>query len=404
MQLVRRPTSTSVLVEYIIQMKRMRNALLFWWVSSVVCVKAQNSSDGYICSICPASLPVVGLPNVVLPAGTAGAIIADTSCAAAEQMAQQGLFSQGQCVLLRSSGVSDTCGCDTGVAVTGSVSIRLVSTSSELEGSIADTYLEICQVFYLEQFSAKTVYCAFSARRLNIQHRSHSLRVLQSNVTLSPIVVTTGVTSLFAAGNEIGNYNQALIDAIDLNGEEFAFYLRTRGTAASQEYFATVQTVDAFRSTVAPVPVSSPTIATAPVAPPNSGGRSLTAILLVGVAVGMVFTALIAYFVIRSQQRKSSSPPSGESPPPVHTTTASIVSSSFNAPLVSAIPVRASVDPPQNVAENEHVHEAVPMTASVRDSTLTYKDQAREHPDAVAVPQAVPIGAHLLTGDPSDKM
>jgi hypothetical protein len=118
---------------------------------------------------------------------------------------------------------------------TGSVSIRLTSTSSDLEGSFAETYLAVCEMFYRDQFSATNVSCAFSARRLHSQ--KNLSRYLQSNSSESPIDVPTDVTSKLAAGEEIQNYVQALIDAIELNGEQFVLLLKTRGSATSQAYF-----------------------------------------------------------------------------------------------------------------------------------------------------------------------
>jgi hypothetical protein len=169
--------------------------------------------------------------------------------------------------------------------VSGSVSIRLASTSSALEGSYVETYFAACESFYSEHFPANTsVSCAFSTPRLTVgsQNLSRHLRVLESNATLSPIVVATNVTSTFAAGNyTIGNYDQALIDAIELDGEDFILLLRTFGAPLCQNYFATVETVDAFSpsavaslttSPIADQSVSSPTIA-----PVLSGIADITA-------------------------------------------------------------------------------------------------------------------------------
>jgi hypothetical protein len=63
------------------------------------------------CSICPSSAPDVGLPDVVLPAGTAGVLTVEQTCAETEELAQSGAYSQGTCLLLRASGISITCGC-----------------------------------------------------------------------------------------------------------------------------------------------------------------------------------------------------------------------------------------------------------------------------------------------------
>jgi hypothetical protein len=295
--------------------------------------------------------------------------------------------------------------------VTGSVSIRLTSTSLELEGSFAGTYLEVCEVFFLEQLPATNVSCALSARRLSIRNRSRPLRLLQSNVTLSPIVVATDETTMFGAGNEIGNYDQALIDAVELNSAEFALLLRTRGPPLSQVYFETVETVDAFSPTAVPAPSSSSTAEAPGVKPSNdpapSGIRSTTGapsadngglsidLLFGGIAVGMACMAVIGYFVFR--QRKVSRPPSGGPPSgertPVHAMV-SIVSSSYaTAPMVSAIAIPASsVDHPPDVRHTEPMRDAVPIFAQVHTpGPLTYKDQAREHADAVGVPLAVAV-------------
>lgn len=86
------------------------SSLVVVWLCAQSVAEAQLSFDG--CSICPSSLPVVGLPGVVLPAGTAGVIVSDQTCAETEELAQSGAYSQGQCVLLRASGVSITCGCE----------------------------------------------------------------------------------------------------------------------------------------------------------------------------------------------------------------------------------------------------------------------------------------------------
>jgi hypothetical protein len=85
------------------------STLVFSWLSAQSIAEAQLSLDG--CSICPSSLPVVGLPDVVLPAGTAGVLLSDQTCAETDAKAQSGAYSQAQCVLLRASGVSNTCGC-----------------------------------------------------------------------------------------------------------------------------------------------------------------------------------------------------------------------------------------------------------------------------------------------------
>jgi hypothetical protein len=310
-------------------MKRMRSALLLWWVSLVVGVSAQVSPDGAFCSICPTLLPVVGLPNVVLPAGTAGVLTESQTCADTEEMARNGSFTQSQCLLWIASDVATTCSCKGGsylvteppldtpteatngipvasptdapvavltespvavpvekpvassteapvaveapTTVTGSVSICLTSATLVLRGIFAETYLVVCSEFYLEQLSAQNVSCAFSARRLCLPNLARYLRVLQNNATVSPTDVATNVTSTFATGDEIENYELAWIDVIERNGEDFVFSLRNRGSAASQVYFATVQMVDAFSPTA--LPSFTPT-APAPPVPPVDGGKS----------------------------------------------------------------------------------------------------------------------------------
>lgn len=66
---------------------------------------------GSSCSICPTTLPEVGLPDVVLEAGFAGVLLEDQTCGETEELAQAGAFSRASCVLLRTSGVSNICGC-----------------------------------------------------------------------------------------------------------------------------------------------------------------------------------------------------------------------------------------------------------------------------------------------------
>jgi hypothetical protein len=75
-------------------------------------VDAQQVFPGEGCSICPTTRPVVGLPDVILPGGFAGVLDQDQTCAETEALAQNGAYSQGSCVLLRVSGITDLCGCE----------------------------------------------------------------------------------------------------------------------------------------------------------------------------------------------------------------------------------------------------------------------------------------------------
>lgn len=73
---------------------------------------------GEVCSICPKDLPVVGSPDIILPAGTAGILTEDQTCAVTEEQAQAGEFTPTECVLIRATGVGLLCGCEAGVAPT----------------------------------------------------------------------------------------------------------------------------------------------------------------------------------------------------------------------------------------------------------------------------------------------
>jgi hypothetical protein len=114
-----------------------------------------------------------------------------------------------------------------------------------------------------------------------------------------------------------------------------------------------------------------------------------------GVAVGVVLLAVIGYLFL--QKRKSSSPQSGEGS---HTNTgaaASIVSSSYAAQVVSAVPIEASTEYSSNVRYEDEGRSAIPIFAPIHYSPpVTYKDQAREHPDAIAIPEAVAVQANAI--------
>ena len=355
---------------------------------------AQIFPDGG-CSICPASLPVVGSPDVVLPAGSAaGVVMDDLTCAEVEAMAQAGSFTSAQCVLLRVSSIPNDCGCeaspdaptlapveapveapvatptempvsapieapvaaptDTPVAVpvavptdtpvgvpvavptdapveapvdaptpaagstvTESVTIRLTSLTSELEGANAETFLEVCEEFYLEQLMALNVSCAFSARRRKL---SRYLRALQGNLTASPMDVATDVTSTFATAEESATYEQDLLDAIEQNSALFITMLQTRGDAVSQFFFESVESVDAFSPTavppLAPVasPVAAPVAATptapAPVAAPTAeddGDGGLSGGAVAGIVIGVVGALAIVIAAILNMPDKPKS-------------------------------------------------------------------------------------------------
>jgi hypothetical protein len=384
------------------------------FISAQSSSNAEISLDGTICSICTTSLPVVGLPDVILPAGTAGVLTEDQTCAVTEQMAQSGLFTPEQCVLLGASNVPSNCGCAaserqiaastetptmapvdaptemTRITVTGSVSIRLTPARYDLEGSNAMHFLNQCAVFYLEQLQAINVTCAISGI---------------GNVINSQIVLSTNVTSIFATGTVIEDYDQALIDAIQHNSSRFLFLLQRRGTSGTMTYFSDVSKVDVVIPTAAPTPASrttepivlNPTDAptqsdirvttTTPVAASETSGGLSIGVLLGAIALGIVCVAVIGYLVMHRRKRKSRCPPTGAGPP-----TASMVSSA--TPLVSAIPLDPSVAQPPNVTYKDQVRDAIPMAAaSVQPPHLTYKDQAREHPDAVAVPEALAVPA-----------
>lgn len=84
-------------------------AVVLLYVPSIV-VDAQLF-PGSSCSICPTTLPEVGLPDVVLDAGFAGVLTGEQTCGETEALAQSGAYSRASCVLLRTSGISNICGC-----------------------------------------------------------------------------------------------------------------------------------------------------------------------------------------------------------------------------------------------------------------------------------------------------
>jgi hypothetical protein len=438
----------------------MRSFAGFFTLFIFACVQrvtnAQIFPDGG-CSICPSTLPVVGLPDVVLPAGTAGVVMQDQTCAETEAMAQSGTYTQAQCVLLRISSIPTVCGCEagpdvptlppvetptgspvvapttieaptaapiavpvgaptdspvavpvavptaapteapvavpveapvavptdaplavpvevpveapTGAPVTGSVSIRLTSTTSALKGTSAETYLEVCSEFYMQHLSALNVSCDFSSRRFKSRR---NLRALQANLTVSPIDVATDVTSVFAAGNEVDNYEQALINAVEQNSSQFISLLKTRGTALSQVFFETVQMVDAYSPTAVPPlpPVAAPVVApaAAPVAAPtkDDGDDGLSGGAIAGIVVGVVggIALLIAAVLNMPANPKPSDAP-----------ITSNVATDFAAPNakpstdVAPAPAAAMV-----AAATSSVAAASIQTTSVKDTDSNVKD------------------------------
>lgn len=426
---------------------------------SQIFASAQIFPDGG-CSICPSTIPFVGLPDVVLPAGTAGVVMQDQTCADTEEMAQGGTFTQAQCVLLRVSNVPSICGCQvgpdtptgapvatpteppvtapveapvvdpteapvaaptgapvappvetpvaeptespvsapvvaptgtpvavpvdvpveapvefpTGDLVTGSVTIRLTSTTSTLEGSSAETYLEVCSEFYMKQLPAVNVSCAIVDRRL--KNRRY-LRALQGNLTVAPIDVATEVTSTFATGSEVDSYEEALIDRLEQNSDDFILQLKTRGTALSQVYFETVEMVDAYSPTSVPplppvaAPVSAPVaapVAAAPVAAPteDDGDSGLSGGAIAGIVVGVVGGIALLIAAILNMPDK---PKDGDAP------IASSVATDFPAavakPTTDVAPAAAAA---VAAATTASVAAASINTSSAKDADSNVKD------------------------------
>jgi hypothetical protein len=263
-------------------------------------------------------------------------------------------------------------GSPTGASITGSVSIRLTSTTSALQGSSAETYLEVCSEFYLEQLSALNVSCVFSSRRLNSRRY---LRALQSNLTVSPIDVATDVTSTFAPGNEVGNYDQSLIDAVEQNSDQFILLLKTRGTALSQVYFETVKNVAAYSPTAVPplppvaAPVAAPAaapVAAAPAAAPtgDGGDGGLSGGAVAGIVVGVVGGIALVIAAILNMPDK---PKPGDAPTSV----------AADLPAPDATPstnVAARAAPVAAAATTASVAAASVQSASAKDADSNVKD------------------------------
>jgi hypothetical protein len=118
------------------------------------------------------------------------------------------------------------------------------------------------------------------------------------------------------------------------------------------------------QSTNAPLPIGTQIITAVP--SENKSGSSI-GIALGGVAVGIAIIAVIGYFVLQQKLSSRSLPIEGQ---PIDTP--SSVSTPYIVPMASVRPISTSV------------------VGSVRPA-VSYKDQARDHADAVALPLAMAV-------------
>jgi len=110
----------------------------YWWSSLCVLLlltrKNVVEAQGEPCSICPPGLEVT-LPDVIIPAGFAFVVDADTSCADLQAQAEEGVFTSTECALIRSYGSGTRCGCET----------PTVDTPAPVEAPTVDTPAPVVQ-------------------------------------------------------------------------------------------------------------------------------------------------------------------------------------------------------------------------------------------------------------------